>query len=123
MKRTTVLISTGQVVLTADEYNSTVVYNTIAKELGKDSKKFLRFCRSTNRTDETSLPITIVDEFGDRYTVKLKFEKATTFKLVNDWCGCDNPEFHSYPQDGECSCGRYKHHVHCANCGAITQVG
>lgn len=46
------------------------------------------------------------------------------FKLIQAWCphngvGC---EFHSYPQNGECSCGEYKHHVHCQH-GYIIQTG
>lgn len=41
-----------------------------------------------------------------------------------DWCNCgDEHTFGSYPEDGECSCGVYKHHVHCGTCGKIQQVG
>jgi hypothetical protein len=43
--------------------------------------------------------------------------------LKSKWCDCGNSEFHSYPEDGECKCGMYKHHVHCKNCGGIMQVG
>ena len=43
--------------------------------------------------------------------------------LIDTWCECDNPEFLVYTDDGNCPCGVYKHHVHCRNCGAITQVG
>jgi hypothetical protein len=40
------------------------------------------------------------------------------------WCHCGEKEtFGSYPQDGECSCGMHKHHVHCGTCGKISQVG
>jgi hypothetical protein len=42
--------------------------------------------------------------------------------LKPSWCNCGKDEFLSYPKDGECSCGVYKHHVHCT-CGAISQVG
>ena len=45
------------------------------------------------------------------------------FKLTSDWCKCQNFEFYSYPEDGECSCGIHKHHVHCANCGGVNQIG
>ena len=31
-------------------------------------------------------------------------------------------DFYSYPQDGECSCGVHKHHVHCIH-GGIIQIG
>lgn len=45
-------------------------------------------------------------------------------KLIAQWCGCgEKSEFHSYPQDGQCVCGLFKHHVHCARCGKISQVG
>jgi hypothetical protein len=43
--------------------------------------------------------------------------------LSSDWCSCGHEVFHSYPQDGECSCGIYKHHVHCATCGCVSQIG
>ena len=42
--------------------------------------------------------------------------------LNTDWCDCKKEKFSSYPQDGECSCGMYKHHVHCV-CGSIMQIG
>lgn len=43
--------------------------------------------------------------------------------LKGEWCKVNKDcEFHSYPEDGQCSCGVYKHHVHC-NHGYITQVG
>jgi len=43
--------------------------------------------------------------------------------LISEWCKCENSEFLCYPEDGCCSCGVYKHHVHCKNCGGISQVG
>ena len=43
--------------------------------------------------------------------------------LLSEWCNCDKPEFLCYPEDGCCTCGTYKHHVHCKNCGGIMQVG
>jgi hypothetical protein len=43
--------------------------------------------------------------------------------LIPEWCMCGNAaEFLCYPEDGECSCGVNKHHVHC-KCGRISQVG
>jgi hypothetical protein len=40
------------------------------------------------------------------------------------WCHCgEKSTFGSYPEDGECSCGMHKHHVHCGTCGKISQVG
>jgi len=51
-------------------------------------------------------------------------QKLKDVELKCGWCFCGpNCIFHSYPQDGECSCGVYKHHVHCARCGHICQVG
>ena len=44
--------------------------------------------------------------------------------LVPTWCTCDwDSEFLCYPDDGECVCGVWKHHVHCKKCGGISQVG
>jgi hypothetical protein len=31
--------------------------------------------------------------------------------------------FGGFPANGECECGMYKHHVHCATCGGVTQIG
>lgn len=51
--------------------------------------------------------------------------KPRATKLVAKW-GCvgaaHDETFHSYPEDGDCPCGVFKHHVHCT-CGGITQVG
>ena len=43
--------------------------------------------------------------------------------LIPEWCECERSEFLCYPGDGECSCGILKHHVHCKNCGGVSQVG
>lgn len=43
-------------------------------------------------------------------------------KLVQKWCSCDEPTFLCYPENGACSCGEWKHHVHCV-CGGISQTG
>ena len=42
--------------------------------------------------------------------------------LKQAWCECEQPEFLCYPEDGCCTCGEYKHHVHCT-CGSISQTG
>jgi len=49
--------------------------------------------------------------------------KKAVFRLHDAWCTCEMDKFHSYPEDGQCACGVYKHHVHCAKCGGISQVG
>ena len=56
------------------------------------------------------------------YTTLRKIKELDNF-MKNQMCSCDNPTFGSYPQDGECDCGMHKHHVHCGNCGKITQIG
>ncbi len=48
--------------------------------------------------------------------------------LRQEWCSCSEEQlkednFLCYPEDGCCTCGEYKHHVHCKFCGGITQTG
>lgn len=44
--------------------------------------------------------------------------------LRQEWCNCeDGGQFLCYPEDGCCTCGEYKHHVHCKGCGGIMQTG
>lgn len=43
-------------------------------------------------------------------------------QLISEWCECENPDFLCYPEDDKCTCGIYKHHVHCV-CGAVLQIG
>jgi hypothetical protein len=53
---------------------------------------------------------------------------AEPFRLHPFWCPVakgrvgDPCTFFSYPQDGECACGVFKHHVHCQH-GFVIQVG
>lgn len=43
--------------------------------------------------------------------------------LKQEWCRCgDAGAFLCYPENGACSCGEFKHHVHCI-CGGISQTG
>jgi hypothetical protein len=42
--------------------------------------------------------------------------------LSSEWCECKDGEFLCYPEDGVCSCGIHKHHVHCL-CGKVSQIG
>lgn len=66
------------------------------------------------------------DEFGmdaeDFEAVIHDTNQRRRFILKPVWCDREDCEFHSYPQDGECPCGMYKHHVHCQH-GKVTQVG
>ncbi len=56
--------------------------------------------------------------------VEVAEAKRPAFRLKASWCSCeDGGEFHSYPEDGKCSCGVHKHHVHCGRCGGVMQVG
>lgn len=56
--------------------------------------------------------------------VEAKIQKALDNGLRAEWCKCGSAEtFGSYPEDGQCNCGIYKHHVHCGTCGSVSQVG
>ena len=60
--------------------------------------------------------------------IKLTEEEKKMLSVVYEkakhiFCDCDDPIFGTYPEDGKCSCGMYKHHVHCATCGKILQIG
>jgi len=44
-------------------------------------------------------------------------------ELNSDWCSCEPGEFLCYPENGVCTCGIWKHHVHCKFCGGVTQIG
>ena len=55
--------------------------------------------------------------------VKALRETLPEPKLKKTWCKCKNGgNFHSYPENGECLCGIYNHHVHCY-CGGVLQFG
>ena len=43
--------------------------------------------------------------------------------LKAECCQCEEDEFLCYPENGACTCGVFKHHVHCKKCGGISQVG
>jgi len=64
-------------------------------------------------------------EIIDNKAIQINKKK---FKLVGEWCphkNCGNDlknDFYSYPEDGACSCGVHKHHVHCIH-GYIIQTG
>ncbi len=53
----------------------------------------------------------------------MTIEQVKAYKgYQNIWCDKNDCEFESYPDDGECNCGIYKHHVHCQH-GKIVQIG
>lgn len=44
-------------------------------------------------------------------------------KVRATWCQCGNVKDGPMLEDGACTCGIHKHHVHCLHCGGVTQVG
>ena len=81
------------------------------------NKDWLDFCEPCANKEvltnaETGHTIKVIDLINGEKSVKLDAS----------WCECDEPTFNSYPEDDECICGVYKHHIHC-NCGKISQVG
>lgn len=62
----------------------------------------------------------------DAFTVHDTTNDTTKYGkyLVPKSCGCgDKTVFLCYPEDGCCVCGVHKHHVHCRECGGISQTG
>ena len=60
------------------------------------------------------------------FTINTKESEAKAkvgITLQNKPCYCEKGDFLCYPEDGECTCGQYKHHVHCKLCGKIMQYG
>ena len=80
-------------------------------------------CKSTTYgTDEVvELDIDCYLCDGEKEISEQKYKDYEAEKEL--WCECEESTFGSYPQDGECSCGIYKHHVHCGKCGKISQIG
>ncbi|HUV65713.1 MAG TPA: DUF2958 domain-containing protein [Sedimentisphaerales bacterium] len=73
-----------------------------------------------------AIPLTVTAENGEPVTLTVHETTSDTSgcgKLSPFWCGCEKSEFGCYPEDGACTCGIYKHHVHCAKCGGVSQVG
>ena len=72
--------------------------------------------------EDDKISLKIIDTIKNTSSQTIFSKK--NFKLKSDWCefSDDTCDFYSYPQDGECSCGVYKHHVHCIH-GGIIQVG
>jgi len=69
----------------------------------------------------------IESECGEKVMMQIRDTDNDTSKygkfLVPEWCKCKQSKFLCYPEDGVCHCGVYKHHVHCAKCGGVSQVG
>ena len=73
----------------------------------------------TGETTEMDLTCYTCDGKKEITEDELKAKEAMDSMM----CHCDKSTFGSYPQDGECSCGMHKHHVHCGKCGKISQIG
>jgi hypothetical protein len=67
--------------------------------------------------------ITVDQALGGPINVREQATAPGGVKLVQEWCECgDAGTFLCYPEDGTCTCGEWKHHVHCV-CGKISQTG
>lgn len=67
--------------------------------------------------------ISVDEAFGGPVNVREQGTAPEGVKLTQEWCECGpSGTFLCYPEDGTCSCGEYKHHVHCV-CGGISQTG
>lgn len=63
------------------------------------------------------------EAFGGAFTVREPSTAPEGVKLSQEWCECGPAgAFLCYPENGACSCGEFKHHVHCI-CGNISQTG
>lgn len=66
--------------------------------------------------------ITVDEALGGPINVREQETAPSGVKLVQEWCECEDSTFLCYPEDGTCTCGEFKHHVHCV-CGKISQTG
>lgn len=66
--------------------------------------------------------ITVDEALGGPINVREQDTAPEGVKVTQEWCECDQPTFLCYPENGACSCGEWKHHVHCV-CGKISQTG
>lgn len=81
-----------------------------------------------NKTRKPKLPNLTLEEPPKNVTFEvhdtIKDVSNIGVKLQGKWCECGkDSEFLCYPEDGCCTCGVHKHHVHCAKCGCVSQVG
>ena len=71
-----------------------------------------------------TIKIEIIDNLAAAADWQSRKDAGMAPALSAEWCSCGElEEFGCYPEDGECSCGTYKHHVHCGRCGKISQIG
>ena len=89
----------------------------------KDGKMNVRVTEYGKSTTTIELNCVSCDGTGQVSDEKLKEIKDIDRFVDEEMCDCEDPTFGSYPEDGECSCGMYKHHVHCGTCGKISQIG
>jgi len=74
-------------------------------------------------------PFPVTDDPVPEKIVKLEVHEQNDAQNVSqfaglrsDWCQCKKGTFLCYPEDGACTCGIHKHHVHCI-CGGLLQTG
>lgn len=91
-------------------------------------------CPQCKGTGEAVLTVVTVGEKKEE-KIKINCPMCKGKKRVSDtklkelkevdkiWCKCKEPTFGSYPEDGQCTCGIHKHHVHCGTCGKVSQIG
>jgi len=93
------------------------IENTFKKILSQQTKQNIQ-----SEMSMTDQPI----KYGDiTFEIKPQTSDVSNMKdfLKQEWCTCEESEFLCYPKDGCCTCGEYKHHVHCKKCGGISQTG
>jgi hypothetical protein len=69
---------------------------------------------------------------GKKHHVYVNSSKDKKVKKIPSYCKCKTPgelDFSAFIDssgnsvNGVCSCGIWKHHIHCNKCGGVTQVG
>lgn len=51
---------------------------------------------------------------------QLSYDIPETLTLTPELCGCGQAWiFLNFPDDGECTCGLWEHHIHCGRCGRV----
>ena len=104
--------TTAQIFLSTDSEGNS--YGTISKEsmAVTDNKNLIIYpC-------EEHLDLDDLDKKEIKPVVKVKASS------LQEWCKCGKDQtFGSYPEDGKCKCGIYKHHVHCGKCNKVSQIG
>jgi hypothetical protein len=43
-------------------------------------------------------------------------------KITDKWCSCDKPAKGSYSVEKKCTCGMPTRHMHCSECGGVSEM-